>query len=407
MNSAIKKYLNENIDKTVKTTKESCDTLIGLPFPYTTPCAEDSFQEMYYWDTYFTNAGLLLLGRTDIVKNNIENMFYLVNKYGFMPNGNRTYYLNRSQPPFLSEMVKDLFNVTGDEEWLAHAYTVLKKEYDFWQGKRVTPTGLNGYFNYELFEDVLVKNYSYFYRRLGLTAKENPTREDLLDAYYGGVSCYESGWDCSSRFKGEGNKFDMIDLNSLLYGMEENMRKFSEILGTGEEAEWEARKQSRRDKAALLWNAERGLFMDRNFKTGEFSTYASVASFYPMYVNMASKEEAEKTVALFDDLNLEYGISAGESKRQLNCQWDYPNVWAPLQFIMYNALKNYGYDAQARTVAEKYVALVERCFEKTGNLWEKYNGLTGDVACSDYKAPKMMGWTAGVYVYLNHELGLI
>ena len=106
MNSAIKKYLNENIDKTVKTTKESCDTLIGLPFPYTTPCAEDSFQEMYYWDTYFTNAGLLLLGRTDIVKNNIENMFYLVNKYGFMPNGNRTYYLNRSQPPFLSEMVK-------------------------------------------------------------------------------------------------------------------------------------------------------------------------------------------------------------------------------------------------------------------------------------------------------------
>ncbi|MBR5922250.1 MAG: alpha,alpha-trehalase [Clostridia bacterium] len=407
MNSSIKRYLDANIEKTVKHITEDSGNLLGLPFPYTTPCAEEDFQELYYWDTYFTNVGLLLLGKTELVKNNIENMFYLIEKYGFMPNGNRTFYLNRSQPPFLSEMVKDLFNVTKDKQWLSHAYGVLKKEYDFWQGKRVTTTGLNGYINHELFSNVLEKNYPYFYRRLGYTAKENPTREDLLDAYYGGVSCYESGWDCSSRFMDKGDEFDMIDLNSLLYGMEENMRRFSEILGTGEEKEWESRKNARREKSALLWNARRGLFMDRNFKTGEFSPYASVASFYPMYVNMATKEQAEKTVLLFDDLNLEYGISAGESKGSNGCQWDYPNVWAPMQFIMYRALKNYGYDDLALIVARKNIKLVEGCFEKTENLWEKYNGLTGEIACSDYKAPKMIGWTAGVYIFFNHELGLI
>ena len=99
IHSKIKQFLDENIEKTVKVTKESSGTLIGLPYPYTTPCVADSYQEMYYWDTYFTNAGLLLWGKADYVKNNIMNMFYLIGKYGFMPNGNRTFYLNRSQPP--------------------------------------------------------------------------------------------------------------------------------------------------------------------------------------------------------------------------------------------------------------------------------------------------------------------
>ena len=404
MNDAIKKFLDENIKKTVKHTTEDSGNLLGLPYPYTTPCASGDFQEIYYWDTYFTNAGLLLWGKADIVKNNIENMFFLIEKYGFMPNGNRTFYLNRSQPPFLSEMVKDLYNVTGDKAWLARAYEVLKKEYDFWQNKRVTPTGLNGYTGHVLFEDVLERNYGYFLRRIGAKAKEEPTREDLLQAYYGGVASYESGWDCSSRFLDKGNEFDMIDLNSLLYGMEENMRNFSLILSTGEEALWEDRKSARKEKMALLWNDERNLFMDRNFKTGKFSSYATVASFYPLYAKLATPDQAKKSLALFDKLNLKYGISAGEREGAFGCQWDYPNVWAPMQFITYNALKNYGYDDKARIVAEKYVSLVENNFAVTGNLWEKYNGNTGERSSLEYKAPPMIGWTAGVYIYFSNIL---
>ena len=166
MNIKIKKFLDENIEKTVKFSPENEGNLIGLPYPYTTPCAEDSFQEMYYWDTYFTNAGLLLWGKTEYAKNNIENMLYLIEKYGFMPNGNRTFYLNRSQPPFLSHMVRDFFEVTGDKEWLSRAYNTLVKEYDFWQTKRVAENGLNGYTGYEIWERIFENNYNYFVGRM-------------------------------------------------------------------------------------------------------------------------------------------------------------------------------------------------------------------------------------------------
>lgn len=407
MNTEIKNFLEENIKKTIKVSKESKGTLLGLPYPYTTPCVSDAYQEIYYWDTYFTNAGLLLWGKTEYVKNNIENMFYLVEKYGFMPNGNRTYYLNRSQPPFLSQMVRDYYDAVRDIDWLTRAYKVLNKEYAFWQTKRVTPTGLNGYIGYDIVEDVLEKNYTYFLRRIGQAAKNEPTREDLLNAYFAGVSVYESGWDCNSRVKDRGYQFDTADLNSLLFGMEENMRFFAAELNNGETGLWEKRKRDRKEKMQLLWNRERGLFMDRNFETGEFSTYASAASFYPMYAGLATKAQARETMRLFDDLNLEYGISAGESKKEWNCQWDYPNVWAPIQFVVYKALKNYGYEKQAKTVAQKYVDTVESNFKKTTNFWEKYDGNTGERAGAEYKAEPMIGWTAGVYIFFNHELGLL
>lgn len=406
MNTKIKNFLDENIKKTVKVSKESKGTLLGLPYPYTTPCVSDAYQEIYYWDTYFTNAGLLLWGKTAYVKNNIENMFYLVEKYGFMPNGNRTYYLNRSQPPFLSQMVRDYYDAIRDKDWLARAYKVLNKEYAFWQTKRVTPTGLNGNTGYDIVEEVLEKNYAYFLRRVGQAAKSEPTREDLLNAYFAGVSVYESGWDCNSRVKDRGYQFDAADLNSLLFGMEENMRFFAAELNNGEAGLWEQRKCDRKEKMQILWNSGRGLLMDRNFETGEFSTYASAASFYPMYVGLASEEQARSALKLFDDLNLEHGISAGESKTQWNCQWDYPNVWAPIQFIVYKALKNYGYEEQAKTVAQKYVDTVEQSFRETANLWEKYDGNTGKPAVAEYKAEPMVGWTAGVYIFFNHELGL-
>lgn len=407
LTDVIKEYLDNNIEKTVRVSKESEGTLIGMPFPYTTPCVANTYQEMYYWDTYFTNAGLIRWGKAGYAKNNVENMFYLVEKYGFMPNGNRTYYLNRSQPPFLSAMVRDLYEHTKDKEWLARAYAVLVKEYSFWQGKRVTPTGLNGYTGYEIFEDVLEKNYGYFMRRVGRNAKENPSREDLLDAYFAGVSVYESGWDCSSRFKDRGHQFDAVDLNSLLYILEENMRCFAEELQNGESGVWSERAKERKEKMALLWNGERSLFVDRNFITGEFTTYAGVASFYPMYAGLATKEQAEATMALLSDLDLRYGISSGESRREWNCQWDYPNVWAPHQFIMYKALKNYGYDKEAESVARKYISTVEASFKETNNFWEKYDGNTGKPAGAEYKAEPMVGWTAGVYIFFNRELGLI
>ena len=408
MNEKIKKFLDENIEKTVKYSPEGSGNLIGLPYPYTTPCVKGGdFQEIYYWDTYFYNVGLLLWGKTDYAKNNIENMFYLIEKYGFMPNGNRTFYLNRSQPPFLSQMVRDLFEVTGDKEWLLKAYEVLKKEYHFWQNSRLCENGLNGYTGYEIWDDIFESNFKYFSKRTGYKAEGEVDYELQKKIYLATVSVCESGWDCNSRVCAEGYNYNMIDLNSLIYGIEENMRYFATVLENGEEELWASRKAERKEKMQLMWNKERELFMDYNFVTGEFSNYATVASLYPLYTKVATKEQAEKALKLFEKLNLEYGISAGEPNPVWSCQWDYPNVWAPLQFVTYKALKNYGFDAEAKAVAEKYVNLVENNFEKTENLWEKYDGNTGERACFEYSAPPMLGWTAGVYIYFNKELGII
>ena len=107
-------YIARNWSSTVRYATEDQGTLIGLPRPYSTPSISGVFQELYYWDTYFINVGLLASGQTEQAANNIENMFYLIDRFGWMTNGNRTFYLCRSQPPFLSQMVRELFEHTQD-----------------------------------------------------------------------------------------------------------------------------------------------------------------------------------------------------------------------------------------------------------------------------------------------------
>lgn len=121
MGGTVKDYITDNFPKTIRCNKKDSGTLIGLPHRYTVPCTSDMFEELYYWDIYFINAGLLAEGNTELAKDNIDNMLYMVDKFGFMPNGNRTYYLDRSQPPFLSQMIRELYEVSRDKEWLAKA----------------------------------------------------------------------------------------------------------------------------------------------------------------------------------------------------------------------------------------------------------------------------------------------
>ena len=405
MNDKIKKFITENIDKTVRYRPDDDGTLIGLPYEYTVPCVSNNFQEIYYWDTYFTNVGMIMLGKVDYAKSNIDNMLYMVEKFGHMPNGNRTYYLNRSQPPFLSRMVRDVFEVTGDKEWLLKAYKTLVKEYAFWQSDKKAANGLNGYFGYEVKPDDPEKTLERFCVRCKLNLEDIVTDEQKHENCLAAFSIYECGWDCSSRFVDRGHHFNAIDLNALLYDFEENMAVFSEILELGEEELWRERRDLRKAKVKeIMWNEKEGLYMDFDFDKNQFSNYKTTASFYPMFVNMATKEEAESTVELLKDLEQEYGFTCGVKENCKYFQWDYPNVWAPQQFIMYKALKNYGYDEDALRVAEKYVALVEANYEETDCFWEKYDGVTGKVANPEYKTQakvEMMGWTAGAYIALS------
>lgn len=397
--SAVSEFIAKNFKDTIRYNPDDEGNLIGLPYPYTTPCANEGFTEMYYWDTYFTNAGLIAEGNVQQAKNNADNVRFLIHKYGFMPNGNRTFYLGNTQPPFYYKMVEDIFEKTGDKGWLKESYDALVKEYGYWQTNRTAPNGLNVYGPHKDYtKEYIEEKYDYFkYRYRGFEAKNEEEKSACAHTI---VTMCESGWDCCTRFENAGEYYNPVDLNSLLYGLERSMAKFSDILKNGEAELWSERAARRKEKMLeIMFDNKRGIFLDWNYKEERFSPVVSAASLYPLFVKL--DDTPEKAIGVLkNELFLKYGVSACvPGKYDYSLQWDYPNVWAPLQYIAYVACKNYGYDDLAKKVAETYIKLLDENFAQTGNLWEKYDGLTGKVANADYNAPKMMGWTGGVYMY--------
>ena len=401
--NAVIKFIEENLIKTIRFNDKNQDTLLGLPYPYTVPSVDTMFQEMYYWDTYFTNVGLIISGNVKQAQHNVNNMMYLIETYGYMPNGNRIYYLNRSQPPFLFLMVRDIFQQERDEEWLKKAYKSLEIEYSFWQNHRVAPNGLNVYGNSQKIkeQDLLVLNKEYV-ARTGVPTAD--TVEDMTEYAHAMLAFSESGWDCTSRFELEGHHYNPVDLNSLLYGFERYMQEISGVLANGKEVLWKERADLRKKKMdEYLWNSDKQLYMDWNFCEGHFSPILSAASLYPLFFQICDSIKGEED--LLDKLLLNYGVSATESIGiETNYQWDYPNVWAPLQYIACIGCQNYGRLDVAKKIASRYTLLIENGFDDTGNLWEKYDGNTGRVSSQDYTAPTMMGWTAGTYLYFKNYL---
>ncbi len=395
--SIIEKYIEDNWQGTLRYNIDDNGTLLGLPYPYSVSGFGDVFQEMYYWGTYFTNVGLILSGRTEQAKNNVDNMIYLVEKHGFVPNSNRTWGLTRSQPPFLSEMVRDVYNETGDKNWLSKCYNVIKTEYRFWQNERNTPCGLNRYYGHYDDYDFLCNRYC---TRLKIDSPEDDNmRREYADAFHSGC---ESGWDFSSRCGLMQHHFAWLCLNSLLYGVEKNMEHFSFELNLGEENMWQKKSETRKALMnELMWNEEIGAFSDYNFVEKRTSSFISLAMLYPLFTGVATGEQAERTLGNLSKIELPYGLSSCEKRDDLlNVQWDYPHVWPPLQMIAAKALLRYGYEEVARRVAKKYLDVVEMNFERHERLWEKYDGLDGEIAITkEYPTPPMMGWSAATYLF--------
>ncbi len=388
--SEVKEYIEKNWDLCIKENMEDEGTLIGLPYPYTVP-AVGHFNEMYYWDTYFTNKGLELSDRFHQAKFNVDNMLYMVEKIGFMPNGNRTYYLKRSQPPFLSEMVKDIYEHFKDKVWLLGAYETLKKEYDFWINKRTTPAGLSGYKGDAEFDT------EYWATTFGqrVSADFDITKEEAARHF---LCAAESGWDINPRWETEGYNYAQVDLNSLLYMMEINMGYFAGELSL--DNDWADRAEKRKVLMTKLMENEEGLILDYNFDKDKKSSVFSAATLYALFSGVATKEQAEAIVKNLHRLEAPYGILTCEKNDfPGSYQWDYPNGWACIQYIAIMGLDKYGYKEEAKRIAEKYLKLVEKVFSATGNLWEKYNVVEGNInVTNEYGLPPMMGWSAGVYL---------
>lgn len=395
----ISQYIEENLPKCIRFNPENSGTLIGLPYPYIVPCASGTFQEMYYWDTYFTHKGLIIRGDLEQVKNDIDNMRYLIRQYGFVPNGNRQHFLFVSQPPFLSMMMRDYYEQVKDLQWLEEAYADLKVEHRFWMEKRISSVGLNHYDTLPLTEERIEAASRHFRERTGMCMEDED--EIVARAMY---ASGESGWDMNPRMVERTYQFAPADLNSLLYAMEDNLYFFANELGKDKEAEhW----QMLRDKRAKLCreylkNAS-GIFMDYNFVERKQTDIFSVACFYPLYCGMATYEEAQIVKDALWRIETDYGVVTCE-KNDIpgTYQWGYPNGWAPMQLIVVGGLLRYGFKEEANRIASKYVRLVEKCYEETGHLWEKYNVVSGNVDVqNEYEMPAMLGWTFGVYTWMK------
>lgn len=397
-------YILKNLDKTLRFNPEDRGTLIGVPMPYNVPCMKQTFNELYYWDTYFLNKGLIAAGNVEQAKNNCLDVKFLIDKFGYMPNGNRTFFLGASQPPFFAMMVKDVFEVERDISFLYSALESVKKEYFFWNTKRLAPNGLNVYGS-----DRSGDSHLSFYRdivvpRLHYNGGEDKEKAIAIGEHYAAEA--ESGWDFNPRFEGHCKNFNPVDLNCNLYEYETFIAEAEKYLGISDGSEWTEKAFVRAEKInELMWNEQRKCYFDYNFVCGKQSTVVSAASYYPFLRNVAGKKKIDSIDDLTAVLELPYGISATENTENKIYQWSYPAMWAPLQAIAFDSLVRCGKKNAAKRIAEKYLSVVKTNFEKSGGLWEKYNGLNGEVYDTiEYGTPEMMGWTAGVYLYFVKNL---
>ncbi|EIQ01393.1 neutral trehalase [Opitutaceae bacterium TAV1] len=423
--AAIKAFITARWDETVRTSPEDRDTLIGLPFPYTIPCRRDAFQELYYWDTWFTAVGLLGTGRAGLAVDNTRNLLAQVRRFGFVPNGNRTYYLSRSQPPYLAPLVDLVASATGNRELVREAVPLLEREYAFWTTRRQSPAGLSHHGNHATREE-LIEFFPTVRNRLGMP---DARAEDHLDLASRTMAECETGWDLNSRFDRRCPDFCPVDLNSNLWLYETLLARWAGDAGdAGGRAAWLERADRRRELLnTLCWDQDRGVFVDHDHVNRRRSEVLTAATFQPLWTGLADARQAAAVVEkALPVLESAFGVASVEPAKSPGVfQWDFPNGWPCIQLLVYRGLERYGFRKEARRVAEKYVASVCRSFAESGDLWEKYNVLDGTQhtveeagylinpvnlaagkedrngspgTAATREPPAMMGWTAGVFI---------
>jgi alpha,alpha-trehalase len=406
--------------------------LLYLPRPYVVPGGR--FNEMYGWDSYFIHLGLLKDGEIELAQDMSDNLLYEIRQYGKILNANRTYYLTRSQPPFLTEMLLGVYRQTKNREWLAGSVAAAEEYYRYWTGEpHLTPeTGLSRYFDLgegpsaevlasELNESGrshydLVKDYFRTHRVEDYDASRyyDRKRDELTALFYkADRSMRESGFDPSGRFgpfSADIVHYNPVCLNSLLFVMEKELAEILELVGRGAEAgTWRKRADERAERVnRLMWDARDGLYYDYNLEQKRVRRYPFLTTFYPLWAGIASVEQAGRVTRNLSKFERPGGLRT--STNQSGDQWDAPFGWAPLELIAVEGLRRYGYDEDANRIAGKFVSMVQQEFRRTGTILEKYDverraaDIRGEVRYGYSSNEVGFGWTNGVFKVLLDEL---
>ena len=418
------------------------------------------FNEMYGWDSYFIIRGLVRDNRLELARGMVDNFFFEIEHYGAVLNANRAYYLTRSQPPFLTSMILEVYDAQKaagheDRAWLARAYDYAARDYALWTGEPhlAGTTGLSRYYDFgngpapESVKDetghyrqvaafFLVKPdlaHSYLVPANGDSITFGPTFTlEVCDAtkttaqaqcdsagnvalsadyYKGDRAMRESGYDISFRFGPYGaatHHYAPVCLNSLLYKTEKDLEHMSDALGhLQESSEWRQRAADRKERIQkYLWDSQRGLYFDYDFVKNARSSYEYVTTFYPMWVGIATPEQASaimKNLPLFEKPG---GLVT--STRESGGQWDFPYAWAPDQLLGDEGIRRYGFKADADRLSYEFLSMVTENFRHDGTIREKYNAVTRSSETKVSAGYSMnvvgFGWTNGVFLALLHDL---
>jgi len=385
-------------------------SLLALPQAYIVPGGR--FSETYYWDSYFTMLGLAESGRNDLLRCMADNFAWMIERYGHIPNGNRTYYLSRSQPPVFALMV-ELFEedgVRGARRYLEH----LLMEYAFWMDGAGSLSLNQAYRHVVRMPDGSLLNRYWDDRD---TPRDESWLEDVETAKHSTRPANEvyrdlragaaSGWDYSSRWLRDANRlasirttqFIPIDLNAFLFKLESVIANIAGLKGD-RERESEFRQKASDRRAAVnryLWDDEKGCFRDYDWRREEMALF-SAASIVPMYVGMVTHEQADRLATVISSrLLTPGGIMATEY--ETGEQWDKPNGWAPLQWMAIQGFKLYGNDALGDEIARNWLRTVNHFYQRHHKLIEKYHiagGTPREGGGGEYPLQDGFGWTNGV-----------
>ena len=388
------------------------------------------FNEMYGWDSYFESVGLLIDGKVELAKAMADNFQYEIEYYGKILNANRSYYLTRTQPPFYSSLIREVYEVTKDKNWLkSHLKTAIKEYETVWmvKGKRMTENGLNRYLAEGIgmppecekgHFDAVLKPFADA-EKLSIGAfiskyQSGEIKNSELDHYFvHDRTVRESGHDTSYRIEGNCGDLNLVELNAMLYKYETD---FAELIQEEFDGQFESyttsywqQKADARKKAVdyYLWNEKKGLYFDYNIVANTQSNFVAASTLAPLWANLCTKEQAEKLVKNAIPLLKEKGGIAGcdeKSRGEISAerparQWDYPNGWAPHQMMAWKGLIAYGFNKEAQELVYRWLYMITKnAVDYNGTIPEKY-----DVVEATHKVFAEYGNVGTDFEYITQE----